>query len=294
MESKVRESEFKRKLKSVIPFHIQKILYQGIKKFRLAKNIAKSRHTKEDIKKYLLNSGLKKGDAVILHSSLGRIGYVENGPNTIIDAFLEIIGNGGLLVMPTFSTPEFDEKKKSYIFDVKKTPAYTGAIPETFRQRKGVKRSISPMHSVAACGNKAEWLVKGHEKCDNPYSVKGPFGKLYELNAKIFQIGVDQLANSSIHIVEDKIKFPIKVFTERLKAEATDENGKKKFIYFRRHLPHLYKIRNNNMLEKHLLERGLIKIYPFGNTELRIHRVKDLVGMMEELAKKGITIYNSA
>ena len=38
MESKVRESELKSKLKSYIPFWAQKILYRLIKKFRLAKN----------------------------------------------------------------------------------------------------------------------------------------------------------------------------------------------------------------------------------------------------------------
>lgn len=293
MESKVRESEIKRRLKSHIPFWAQKAIYRIIKKFRLAKNAAKERYSKEDIKKFLLAAGLKEGDAVIVHSSLGRIGYVEGGADAVIDAFLEIIGDDGLLVMPAFSEPPYDEQEKAYIFDVRNTPAYTGKIPETFRLRKGVRRSISPMHSAAACGRKAEWIAKGHEDCDNPYAMSGPFGKLYELDAKIFQIGVDQLANSSIHIVEGKIKFPMKVFTEKLDAVVIDENGGKRKIKFRKHLPHLYKIRNNNMLEGHLLERGLIKIFPFGSTELRVHKVRDLVHMMEELAGKGITIYNS-
>ena len=293
MESKVRESAFRRKIKALIPFQIQKFLYNFIKKFRLAKNIAKNKHAKEDIKKFLADAGIKKGDAVMLHSSLGRIGYVEGGAGTIIEAFIEIIGEEGILIMPTFSAPEYDEKRKIYVFDVKKTPSYTGAIPETFRLRNGVKRSISPMHSVAAHGKKAGWLVQGHENCDNPYSMRGPFGKLYELNAKICQIGVDQLANSCIHIVEDKIKFSIKIFSDKIKAEIIDENGKKKIIWFRKHLDNLYKIRNNNILEKYLLEEKLMKIYPFGNTELRVHRVKDLVHLMERLAKKGITIYNS-
>lgn len=293
MKSKVMESEFKRKLKSYIPFWAQKAIYRIIKKFRLVKNAAKEKYSKDDIKKFLLDAGLKKGDAVIVHSSLGRIGYVENGTDAMIDAFLEIIGKEGLLVMPTFSEPSYDEKEKAYVFDVKNTPAYTGKIPETFRLKNDVRRSISPMHSVAAYGRKAKWLVNGHEDCDNPYAMNGPFGKLYELNAKIFQIGVDQLANSSIHIVEDKMKFPMKVFTEKLDAVVVDESGAKRKIKFRKHLPHLYKIRNNNMLEKHLLERGLIKVFPFGSTELRVHKVRDLVHMMEELAKNGITIYNS-
>lgn len=78
-----------------------------------------------------------------------------------------------------------------------------------------------------------------------------------------------------------------------MKALVIDEKGNKKIIEFRKHLDNLHKIRNNNMIEKHLLERNLIKIYPFGNTELRVHKVRDLVHLMEELAKKGITIYNS-
>lgn len=293
MKSKVRENPLKRKLKAFVPFPVQKFLYNLIKKYRLAKNIAEKRCTKEDIRRFLVNAGLKKGDAVMLHSSLGRIGYVEGGADAVIDAFLGIIGEEGTLVMPTFSSPGYDERRKMYVFDVMKTPAYTGAIPETFRLRKGVKRSISPMHSVAAYGKKAEWLVQGHENCGNPYSMKGPFGKLYKLNAKICQIGVDQLANSCIHIVEDKIKFPIRVFTDKIKAQIIDEKGNRKIIWFRKHLDNLYKIRNNNMLEKYLLEEKLMKIYPFGNTELRVHRAKDLVHLMEKLAKKGLTIYNS-
>jgi len=293
MKSSVRESEFKRKMKSHIPFGIQKFLYRLIKKIRRARSIAQSRLTKEDIKKCLSGAGLEKGDVVIVHSSLGRIGYVENGADAVIDAFLDIIGQEGALVMPTHSNPEHDEKKDIYIFDAKKTPAYTGKIPETFRLRKGVKRSMSPMHSVAAYGKKAEWIVEGHENCDNPYTMSSPYGKLYELDAKIFQIGVDQLANSCIHIVEDKIKFPIKVYTDKLNAKIIDENGNEKMIKFRKHLPNLYRIRNNNLLEKYLLEENLLKIYPFGNTELRVHKVRDLVHLMERLVKKGVTIYDS-
>jgi len=291
--SKVRESAIKRKLKSFVPFKLQRILYYFIKRLRLLKNLSKGNYSKEDIKKYLIDARLQNGDMVIVHSSLGRIGYVQGGADTIIDSFLEIIGREGLLVMPTFSSPTYDNERKVYMFDVRKTPAYTGKIPDTFRLRKNVKRSISPMHSVAACGKKAEWFVNGHEKCDNPYAMNGPFGKLYELDAKIFQIGVDQLANSSIHIVEDKCKFPIKVFSDKLKAEVVDENGNKKIIEFRNHLPHLYKIRNNNMMEKHMLSDKIIKIYPFGNTELRVTRVRDFVHCMERLLEKGVTIYNS-
>lgn len=211
----------------------------------------------------------------------------------MIDAFLEVIGKDGLLVMPAFSALNYDESKKMYVFDVKNTPAYTGTVPETFRKRKNVFRSISPTHSLIAYGKKAKWFTENHEKCDNPYGKEGPFHKLMELDAKIFLIGVDQLANSSIHIVEDSYKdFPFKVWTGKNKVLVIYPDRSKKIIHARWHFPNLYKIRDNNMLEKPFLKEGLMKIYPFFNTELRVIKVRDVKDCMERLAKKGITIYN--
>jgi len=294
VESKVRESRLKARIKSVMPFSVQKFLYSNvIKKARFIKILLNHKITKNDIKYALTKAGLEKGDAVMVHSSLSRIGYVEGGADALIDAFLEVIGKDGLLVMPAFSALQYDKKNKLYVFDVKNTPCYTGSVPETFRKRKGVFRSISPTHSLIAYGKNAKWFVQGHEECDNPYGNKGPFYKLYSIDAKIFLIGVDQLANSSIHIVEDKYKnFPIKVWTKRNKVIVTLENGDKKIIYAKWHLPHLYKIRDNNMLEKYFLKENLMKVHNFFNTELRVIRARDVADCMERLAKKDITIYN--
>lgn len=292
--SKIRESRLKVAAKKIMPFGMQKFIYRNvIRKIRNVKLSAQEKIAKDDIKKELIKAGLKNGDAVIAHSSLSRIGFLENGANTLIDAFLEIIRENGLLVMPAFSALEYDEKKKIYVFDVKNTPAYTGTVPETFRKRKNVFRSVSPTHSLIAYGKKAKWFAENHEKCDNPYGKEGPFYKLMELDAKIFLIGVDQLANSSIHIVEDRYKnFPIGVWTEKQKFLVTYPDGSEKIIYARWHLQHLYKIRDNNMLEKPFLKEGLMKIYPFFNTELRVIKVRDVADCMERLAKKNITIYN--
>lgn len=293
-KSKVRESKIKSAVKRIMPFGMQKFLYRNvIRKTRNAKLYFQKKITKEDVKKELVKAGLKNGDAAIVHSSLSRIGYLENGADTLIDAFLEIIGEDGLLVMPAFSALIYDEKDEIYIFDVNKTPTYTGTVPEAFRKRKNVFRSVSPTHSLIAFGKKAKWFVAGHEKCDNPYSNQGPFYKLLELDAKIFLIGVDQLANSSIHIVEDRYKkFPFKVWTKKSKVLVAFPDGSKKIIYARWHLPHLYKIRNNNILEKYFLKENLMKIHNFFKTELRVIKVRDVADCMERLAKKNITIYN--
>ena len=293
MESSVRESRIKSRIKHFLPFAVQKFIYDNIvKKARLLKIQLQGKITKEDIKRQLANAGLKKGDAVIVHSSLSRIGYIDGGAKALIGAFIEVVGSNGLLVMPAFSALHYDKKKKMYVFDVKNTPCYTGSVPETFRHMRNVFRSVSPTHSLIAYGKKAKWFTGGHEKCSNPYAGKSPFYRLYQLDAKIFLIGVDQLANSSIHIVEDKYKrFPFKVWTKPNKVLATFSDGSKKIIHARWHLPNLYRIRDNNMLEKHFLGENLMNIYQFFGTELRVIKARDVADCMERLAKKNITIY---
>ena len=294
MDSKVRESKLKSAVKKVLPFRVQKFLYENVvKRARLAKIRKQEKITREDLKKALEKTGLKRGDTVIVHSSLSRIGHIENGADGLIDAFLETVGHNGLLVMPAFSALQYDSKKKMYVFDVLKTPCYTGSVPETFRLRKKTFRSISPTHSLIAQGRKAKWFAEGQENSDNPYGKTGPFRKLYDMDAKIFLIGVDQLANSSIHLVEDKYKkFPFKVWAKKAKVEVTMPNKKKKIIYARWHLSHLYKIRDNNILQKYFLKENLMRVHKFFNTELRVIRIRDVNDCMERLAKRGITIYN--
>ena len=44
--------------------------------------------------------GLRPGAIVMVHSSLGQIGWTEGGPVTAIEALLEVLGPDGTLVMP--------------------------------------------------------------------------------------------------------------------------------------------------------------------------------------------------
>ena len=74
------------------------------------------RVTKEEVKKGLNRVGLKEEDVVLVHSSLSSFGYVEGGPDTIIDALLETVGKKGTVVMPTFTWDSFHDKER-VVFD---------------------------------------------------------------------------------------------------------------------------------------------------------------------------------
>jgi len=292
MERSKQARTLKERAKRYIPLALQKQLYKVVKKARFLKHKHSNKvMTKEDLKEILRAAGLKENDMVVVHSSLGRIGYVENGAKDVIDAFLEIIGKKGLLAIPCFPRYMYNKKYKMQEFDVKNTPAYTGAIPETFRKLKGVKRSISPTHSYCAFGTRAEEFVSNHENCDNPFSMEGPFGKMYNWNAKIFLIGIDQLANTPLHIVENRVAFPLKLFTKKFKYLAILRDGKTEIHTARRHLDRLKKIRDPNILEKYCLQYDVMKIHKMGKTELRVLSTKNFIDMYEKLVKRGITIY---
>ena len=80
--------------------------------------------TKEKIKKSLQESGLKEGDWIIMHSSLRSLGYVKGGADTVVDAILDILGEAGLLMVPTFTFTNFIP-----FFDTEYTPSQMGLIP---------------------------------------------------------------------------------------------------------------------------------------------------------------------
>ena len=48
--------------------------------------------TERDIIAALNDVGIRRGDVVIVHSSLKSMGYVEGGADTVIDALLKVLG----------------------------------------------------------------------------------------------------------------------------------------------------------------------------------------------------------
>ncbi len=58
---------------------------------------------KEEIIQKLREVGLERGDAVMVHTSLKRMGYVCGGAQTVIEALMEVVGKDGTIMMPTQS-----------------------------------------------------------------------------------------------------------------------------------------------------------------------------------------------
>lgn len=163
--------------------------------------------TRERIAEDLSRLGLARGDIVFVHSSLRSLGWVEGGADAVIDAFLDVLGPEGLLVVPTLTFTFAHGDLARYAFDPRETPSRVGKITDTLWRRPEAFRSGHPTHSVAALGRRAEELVQGHERTST-FGKDGPYGRYVEWGAKIVFLGVDLRCNTTLHAVEDWLDLP--------------------------------------------------------------------------------------
>lgn len=189
--------------------------------------------SKEQLIQDFIDCGIQKGDSVLVHSSLSKIGYLKNGPKDLVDALLFVVGETGNVLMPNSPNAEYQLNyvQKNALFDVQNSCSKLGAISEYFRLLPGAKRSAHPTEPVSCVGPDADYYTQTHFGEKTPYTKKSPFYKLTEQKGKILYIGVT-LANAgtSLHLLEDSIsnfKFPV-YFPTPFKVGVLLENGELK------------------------------------------------------------------
>ena len=173
----------------------------------------KTPYTREKLIKYFSNLGIEKAGMLFIHSSFKSLGQVEGGAGTVISALETVIGEKGLILMPSFNLlPSREERVQSW--DVDKTPSTVGWLTEFFRQMPGTYRSDHYSHSVAARGKGAEAFVADHLRCDGyqspwdyppwgkTYGTHSPMFRAYTADAKLLMIGVDYQTSNYMHLVE--------------------------------------------------------------------------------------------
>ena len=179
---------------------------------------------KQDILDALDRAGVRRGQTMMVHTSLRSFGFVCGGAQTMIEALLEAVGEEGTIMMPTQSWKNLDpstgvhwEEPESWwqtirdnwpAYDKDITPTNTmGAVAEMFRKWPGALRSDHPARSVAAWGKHAEYLTSGHD-LSNIFGEGSPIGKLYELDGFVLLLGVGYDKNTSLHLADVRAVYP--------------------------------------------------------------------------------------
>ena len=201
---------------------------------------------KKDLIEGFQKLGITKGDNVIVHTSLGSLGFVCGGPQIVIEALIETVTNEGTIIMPTQSWKNLDptsgvhwEEPEEWwpiirenwpAYDKRITPTNTmGAVAEMFRNWPGTLRSDHPARSIAAWGANAEYIVKNHDLSDI-FGQKSPIGKLYELNGKVLLIGVNYDKNTSLHLADVLADYKSKRNVNE--SSAIMVNGKRQWVTY--------------------------------------------------------------
>jgi aminoglycoside 3-N-acetyltransferase len=142
----------------------------------------------------------------MVHSSLSALGWVPGGAKTVIDALLQALGPEGTLLMPALTYLRVTRAQPH--FDVRNTPSNVGRIPETFRLRPDVMRSVHPTHSVCGLGPLAAALLQDHPLDDTPCGPRSPFHLLPQLDGQILMLGCGLSPNTSFHAMEEVVQPP--------------------------------------------------------------------------------------
>ena len=174
--------------------------------------------TKETLTEALKYVGLRRNMNVEVHASLSSLGYVTGGARTVVDALMELISEGGTILMPTQTTDNTDPSTwvnppavPSMWQDIRDSmPAYNpeysalsgmGAIAENFRHRNGVVFSNHPTVSFAAWGRYARVLCN-RQSLHFPLAEESPGARLYELKGHVLLIGTDFTTATCLHLAE--------------------------------------------------------------------------------------------
>ena len=227
--------------------------------------------TRDQIAAALRALGLPAGAIVFMHSSMSSIGYVEDGADTIVDAFMDILSPEGTLVVPTFTFAHGNDDNR--VFDSARDPSEMGRLTEVTRTRPGARRSCHLLHSVAALGAHAEEITASHGP--SAWAADGPFWKLYELDAHILLLGVPYLRCTFFHVVEQLVQVPYRRWRE-VEARVQDRDGSQRPLLTLTYSPKPGFAGNDfNKLGALLEERGLVQVGTVGNAVARVFRARD-------------------
>ena len=238
--------------------------------------------TKQDLMEDLKKLNIHPKGTLMVHLSYRAIGEVEDRGETVLDALAEYMSSG-LLVLPSHTWSNVGVNNP--VMDVLYTPSCVGKLPEMFRKRPGVHRSMHPTHSLAALGTQAADFVAGEENINTPCGEGGAYYKLWERDAQILLIGVNFTRNTYIHGIEEWDKAEDTISQEKTDMYVIDQGGRRIYTPQYRHCSRLSS-ETFSKLEPQALQQGVMTIGSFGDAAARLMSAVSLRDMVGGLLRK--------
>ena len=295
-----------RSIKSFLKkLHISRADYNELKRI-LGKKINQLRYRKKytakDIIDVMVSMGMKKGDCVMVHASMKEFYNYKGTADDIIKGILDVIGEEGTLLMPSYPMIKFhlneycfskDDPKydPNFVhFDVRNTPSAAGYLSEVFRKYPGVKRSINVQHATCAIGKLADYFLSEHYKSVTAWDEYSPYYKMSQVDTKVFTLGCPFLVSTMVHVPESMLRekhpYFAMLFEKPITYNYLDEQGQLK------HAEMLILCRDRDSDDSYIVKRFFPKeemhIQYLTNLQIKMVQSVYTYNLYYSLAQKGI------
>jgi len=159
--------------------------------------------------------GLRSGDVVMTHASMRRVGLVEGGARSLLEAQLAVLGPDGTLLMVLGA----DEDEP---FDAERTPVDVedmGILAEVFRTYPGVRVSDHPADRFGAIGRLAGDLL-GPMPLHDYHGPGSPLERFSRFGGRVLRLGANPDTVTLTHYAEYLADVPNKLRVRRRYVRA--------------------------------------------------------------------------
>ena len=174
--------------------------------------------SKAEILAALSAVGVKKGDMLLVHSSLSACGKIDGGAKTIIDAIIETIGPEGNFFVPTFQRSEcylnginkrWDHRPSDFRDRASEAIRWVGTLPlEFMRLFPDAPRGVHLSHSWAGWGPRAAEALSRQTEDEPPFSDNSCPMVVKDMGGKILHFGSPVGHTSFVHCFETHFNLP--------------------------------------------------------------------------------------
>ena len=284
-------------VRKFLPPYVVASLIRARKRLRRARITRLPILSEDAFENILVNDlGLRSGDVVYTHSSVDQLnlGFPFY---RVLPVIQNVIGPDGTVLFPTYPNrspvSSYEYLKQGDVFDVRRTPSFTGLLTELARRQRNAVRSLHPTKSVCAIGPLAHALTATHQQSPYPYDTCSPYHKLVNYDAKIIGVGVHTTYLSFVYCIDDALKEsnPVQTyFPEIFAAKCINYQGTEEIVETYAHDMHRVVHDIPRFIKQHIPEDIGVDLTIKGMKFFRA-KARPLFEMMLGLARQGVTVY---
>ena len=251
--------------------------------------------TQEEIRQSLARIGLGPGNVVLVHSAMRTFGHIQGGAETVVKAFLEVLGPAGTLVAPNFTFSH--EAEEDPLIDPENNPSEMGIISETVRRHPRAIRSTGFRHSFSAIGPRAE-VITQVDPALSVFDLRSSFGVMLALDTQVVLAGMTYHASTSHHFAEWFCDVPYRrTIPLNVRVRRPDGSIVRQDMLDYQPQPGeacAYRHPDFNRLGRMLEEQGSVGITAIGNAAVRRFAMRDLIDLAQVEAAVDYNIFRVA